>query len=157
MMLIRGLEHVLYEDRLRKLGLFSLEKKTLCGNLIATFQYLKGAYREVREGLFIRNCNDRTRSNGYKLKEGKIRLDIRKKFFNVRVVRHLNWLPREVVDVPNWELFKAMLDKALFNLVSQEVSLPMEEGIETGISEVHSNPLTFYDSIISKIYLVTLQ
>ncbi|KFR00224.1 hypothetical protein Y956_14744, partial [Nipponia nippon] len=51
------------------------------------------------------------------LKEGRFRLDIRKKLFTVRVVRQLNRLPREVVDVPSLEVFKARLDGALSNLV----------------------------------------
>lgn len=44
-----------------------------------TFQDLKGANREVRQGLSIRNCTGRTQRNEYKLKEGQFRLDIRKK------------------------------------------------------------------------------
>ncbi|PKU47035.1 hypothetical protein llap_2641 [Limosa lapponica baueri] len=83
--MIRGLEHLSYEDRMRELGLFSLEKRRLQGDRIAAFQYLKGAYRRDGEGPFIRECSDRTRGNGFKLKEGRFRIDIRKKFFPVRV------------------------------------------------------------------------
>ncbi|KGL93309.1 hypothetical protein N301_08754, partial [Charadrius vociferus] len=55
--------------------------------------------------------------NGYKLEEGRFRLNIRKKFFTVRVVRHWNRLPREGVEAPSLEVFKARLDGALGNLV----------------------------------------
>ena len=61
----------------------------------------------------IRGC----RENGFKLKEGRFRLDIRKKFFTVRVVRPWHRLPREVVDAPSLEGSKARLDGALGNLV----------------------------------------
>ncbi|KFP66145.1 hypothetical protein N322_11749, partial [Cariama cristata] len=54
--------------------------------------------------------------NGFKLKEGRFRLDIRKKFFTMRVVRHWNRLLREIVDAPSLEVFKARLDGALGNL-----------------------------------------
>ena len=99
------------------MGLFSLEKRRLQGDLRPAFQYLKGAYRKDGEGLFTRVCSDRTRENGSKLKEGRIRLDIRKKFFTRRMVKHWHRLPREVVAAPSLEVFKARLDGALSNLV----------------------------------------
>ncbi|KFW04647.1 hypothetical protein N326_13388, partial [Eurypyga helias] len=55
--------------------------------------------------------------NRFKLKAGRFRLDIRKKFFPERVVRHWNTLHREAVDAPSLELFKARLDEVLSNLV----------------------------------------
>jgi len=60
---------------------------------------------------------DRTRGNGFKMKEGRFRLDIRKTFFTVGVVRHWGRLPREAVDAPSLAVFKARLDGALSNLV----------------------------------------
>ena len=110
-------EHLPYEDRLRELRLFSPEKRRLRGDLIAAFQYLKRAYRKVGEGLSVRAGSDRMRENAFKLKEGRVRLDIRKKFFSVRVMRHWNWLPSEVVNAPSLEAFKAKLDGALSSLL----------------------------------------
>ena len=103
------------------MGLFSLEKRRLWGDLIAAFQYLKGPYKEAGEGLFTRPCSDRTRGNGFELKKSRFRLDIRKKFFTVRVVRHWNRLPQEAVDVPSLGVFKIRMDEALSNLVYWKV------------------------------------
>ncbi|KAK4818682.1 hypothetical protein QYF61_017903 [Mycteria americana] len=113
---------------LRELGFFSLEKKRLWGDLIAAFQYFKGAYKKDGDRLFSRACCDSTRGNGFKLKEG--RQDTRKKFFTMRVVRHWNRLPREVVDAPSLETFKARLDRALSNLIWWKMSLPMAGGLD---------------------------
>ena len=78
---------------------------------------LKGADRKDGEGLFIREYRDKMRGNSFKLKEGRFRLNIIKKFFPVRVVRHWNRLPREVVDACFLKVFKARLDGALSNLI----------------------------------------
>jgi len=55
-------------------------------DLIATFQYLKRAYKQERDHLFVWSDSDRPRGNGFKLKEGRYRLDVRRKFFTQRVV-----------------------------------------------------------------------
>jgi len=114
--MIRGLEHLSYEERLRELGLLSLEKERLRGDAIAALQYLKGACRKDENNLFSKACCDKTGSNGFKLRESRFRLGIRKKIFIVRVVKHWNRLPREAVEVPSLETFKARLDGALSNL-----------------------------------------
>ncbi|RMC13043.1 hypothetical protein DUI87_10573 [Hirundo rustica rustica] len=111
--LTTGLDFTSYEDRLRVMGQFSLEKRRLRGYLITVFQYLKEACKTAKGGLFTTVCSDRTRENGFKLKEVGFSLDIREKFFTVRVVRLWNRLPREVVDSPSLEVFKARLDRAL--------------------------------------------
>jgi len=76
--------------------------------------------RKLEICFFTRSCSDRTRNNGFKLNESRFRLEIRKKFFSVRVVRHWHRLPREAVDAPSLVVFKARLDGALSNLVLVE-------------------------------------
>jgi len=79
--MIRGLEHLSPEEGLSELVLFGVEKRRLLGDLRAAFQWLKETYKKSGEGLFSRACSDRTRGNGFELKEGRFRLDRRKKFF----------------------------------------------------------------------------
>ncbi|KFV57918.1 hypothetical protein N341_01109, partial [Tyto alba] len=55
--------------------------------------------------------------DGFKVKEGRIRLDLTKKFFTMKVVKHWNRLPKEVVDAPSLETFKVRLDVALSSLM----------------------------------------
>jgi len=77
----------------------------------------EGAYRKDGKNIFSRACCDRTTSNGFKIREGRLRLDIRKTFFTMRVVKHWNRFPREAVEALSLETFKARLDQALSNLV----------------------------------------
>jgi len=63
------------------LGLFSLEKRRFRGDFLGAFKYLKVAYRKAGEGLYTRACSDRTRGDGFKVKKGRFRLDIRNIFF----------------------------------------------------------------------------
>ncbi|KAK4830138.1 hypothetical protein QYF61_008565, partial [Mycteria americana] len=107
--MIRGLEHLFCEVRLRELWLFRLEKRRLREDLTVAFQYLKGAYKKDEDRRFSRVCCNRTRGNGFKLKEGRFRLDIRKKFFVMRVVKPWKRLPRQVVVAPSLETFKNAL------------------------------------------------
>ena len=60
---------------------------------------------------------DRTKGNGFKLEEGRLRLDVRKKLFTVRVVRHWNRLPSEIVNAPSLETIKGRLDGAVSNMI----------------------------------------
>ena len=83
--LFQGMEHLPYKDRQRELGLFSLDNRKLQGVLRVTFQYLQGSCRKERDRHFSRVCCDRTKGNGFKVKDGKLSLNAGKQIFAIRV------------------------------------------------------------------------
>jgi len=96
----------------RRVGQVQAMEARTCHSL----QYLKGDHKQEGNQLFAQVDNDRTRGNGFELKEGRFSLDVRRKFFTERVVCG-NRLPREVVGALSVEILKARLDGDLGNLI----------------------------------------
>ena len=116
MKMMRALEHLLYDERLRDLVLFSLEKRKLKGDLINAYKRLMGGRQVDWARLFSEVPSDRTSGSGHKLECMKFHLNMRKNIFTVRVMEHYNSLSREVVDFP-LETFKTCLEAFLCNLL----------------------------------------
>uniref|UniRef100_A0A803TCZ3 Reverse transcriptase domain-containing protein n=1 Tax=Anolis carolinensis TaxID=28377 RepID=A0A803TCZ3_ANOCA len=108
--MIKGLENKPYEERFKELGMFSLQKRRLRGDMIAMYKYVKGSHREEGASLFSAALHTRTRNNGFKLQERRFHLNIRKNFLTVRAVRQWNSLPGAVVEAPSLQAFKQRLD-----------------------------------------------
>ena len=114
-LMIQGMEHLPFQDRLRA-GPVQAEEEKDPRRPDSSFSVSKKELQE-RRGQTHRVCCGRTRGNGFKPKKGRFRLDVRNKPFRVQVVRHWNRLPRDVVDTPSLETFKVRLDQAPSNLI----------------------------------------
>ncbi|PKU46693.1 hypothetical protein llap_3010 [Limosa lapponica baueri] len=114
--MIKGLEHLLYEERLRELELFSLQKRRYMRSLINVYKYLKGGSdEEDRARLFSAVPVTEPRGNGHKQNLRRFDLNIRKHYFTGRVIKHWHRLPREVVESLTLKIFKSHLDIVLGN------------------------------------------
>ncbi|PKU43635.1 hypothetical protein llap_6067 [Limosa lapponica baueri] len=115
--MIKGMKHITYEERLRDLGLFSLEKRRLRGDLINSYTYLKGGCQEDAVRLLSVMPGDKTRGNAQNLEHRKFHRNMQKNFITLRVPEHCNRLPREAEEFPSLEIFKTRLDVFLPSLL----------------------------------------
>ena len=113
---VRSVEHKLYGQQLRELGVFILEKRRLRGDLITLCSYLNGDCGKMGVNLFCVTSN-RMRGTGLKLCHGRFRLDSRKNFFSERVVSHWNRLPTKMMELPSLNVLNKCLDVVLRDIV----------------------------------------
>ncbi|KAK4818850.1 hypothetical protein QYF61_020069 [Mycteria americana] len=118
--IIKGVEYLSCEERLRELGLFTMEKGTFLG----------GCKDDVAR-LFSLVPSDRIRSNGHKLKHRRFLLNTGKHFFTVRVTKCWHRLSREVVEPPSLEIFESCLDMTFVSVATQTCPMDLRDKVVT--------------------------
>ena len=107
---LRGLA---YEERLSRLGLYSLEFRRMKGDLIETYKIMMGIDKIEAGKLFPQADETRTRGHGLKVRGSRFRTELRRNFFTQRIVNLWNSLPSEAVEATSLNAFKAKIDKFL--------------------------------------------
>lgn len=142
-----------YEEQLRSLGLFSLEKRRLRSDLITVYNFLTRGRGGTDTDLFPGDQRQNLREQ-LEVYQGRFRcclpLDIRKRFFTQRVVGHWNRFPREVVMVPRLTEFKKPLDNALRHMVGSLGCLVRGQDLDSMILVGPCQLSIFYGSTILK-------
>ncbi|KAJ7399286.1 hypothetical protein BTVI_116414 [Pitangus sulphuratus] len=111
--MMKGLEHLFYEQRLRELDLFSLEKRTVRENIIHAYKCLKGGCQDNGARLSSVVPSNRTKDSRQKLVHCKFHPNMSKNFITAQVTKHWNRLPIEVVESPSLEISKNNMDVIL--------------------------------------------
>ncbi len=100
-----------YEERLRRLNLFTLEKRRPRGDIIQVFKYLNKFSNADHSILFTMQPNPRTSNNGKTIQAKRCFTDIGRSYFSNKAVRHWNTLPAEVVSAETINSFKNRIDR----------------------------------------------
>ena len=108
--LIPGFRNLTYDEGLKRLDMFSLKDRRIRGDLIETFKIPNNIDKLNYEHLFELSTSV-TGNNGWKLKGQRFNTDLRRNFFNIRVVEYWNKLPASVVQAKTLATFKKKLDK----------------------------------------------
>ena len=148
--MLRGLEHLPYEERLRDLGMFSLDMRRLRGDFVNTYKYLKGGCQYDGTRLFSIVPSDRPRGNGLKLEHRKFYLVMRKNFFTVRVPEQRHRLPREAVESLPWKYSKPTW---MHSCAPCSRCACSSRGLDKMISRGPFQPLPFCDCVNRKPFL----
>jgi len=110
--MVKGLKKLPYETRLKRLGIYTPERRRLCGDLIETFKILTGKERIDYKNFFeLADATSWLRRHSLKLYKPRCHTRLRQNFFSVRVINEWNKLPQSVIEAPSVNAFKNRLDK----------------------------------------------
>ncbi len=108
--MVTGFKKLSYEERLKRLKLYSLERRRMRGDLIETYKLLTGKEDIDYRQFFQKAETGQLRGNSMKLYKKNVKLELRRNFFSQRVVEKWNMLPEDIVSAPSITSFKKKLD-----------------------------------------------